>query len=344
MAKQRVSLVEIAKEVGLSKSTVSFVLNNRDREMKIAPATARRVHQAARKLGYRSNHWAKSLARQKTLLIGLLFPDLRESAAHMVAEGVYTELEKSDYQPLLGVYFWDTQRHAREIELMLEKRVDGIIALPHANAAQDYELILANKVPLVLMGDYFPEYEISSITLDPQDCVRSIVRHLRQLGHRSVHLLTVAYNSPTLKEREEAFRREMVAAGCPIANEAVWRTVLGESASVAPLVQQMLSLKNRPTALACISDSLAIEVLTQLDKMGLRAPADLAVTGIGNLPQADNPFISLTTVNGCWEDFGWQAARLIMEQLENDRPDHVVQHVRLKGELFARRTTLGQRP
>lgn len=156
MAKQSIGITEVAEEVGLSKSTVSFVLNGRDREMKIAPETAQLVQHTAKKLGYRSNHWARSLALQQTTLIGVLFPDLHDSAAHQTLKGIHSVLEETGYEPLISVYFWDPQKQSREVELMLERRVDGIIALPHTESPESYAPVLDEDIPIVFCRGLLP--------------------------------------------------------------------------------------------------------------------------------------------------------------------------------------------
>ena len=197
--------------------------------------------------------------------------------------------------------------------------------------------------PLYFVGDYFPEYEVSSVMLDPCDSMSKIIRHLQQLGHEHIHFLTVDYNSPNLIERKQAFLEAAEEASCPVSSDHIWQTVLGEASSVKDLIAQMMKNKTRPTALVCISDSLALEAMVQLTRLGHRIPQDIAVTGVGNLPLSENPLISLTTVDGCREERGRRAAQLILKKIRDRKNTNDTQsHILLKGSLITRQTTLGE--
>jgi DNA-binding LacI/PurR family transcriptional regulator len=202
MSKQVVDIGVVAREVGLSKTTVSYILSGKYKQVKIAPDTAKRVLKAADKLGYRSNFWAKSLVNKRSRMIGVLYPDISGSAAHQITQGIQEALGEKDYEPVLAVSFWNRRAEMREIELMLEKRVEGIIALPQAGSEEAFQIAINANCPVVHICDWLPGICASSVTLDPEDAVYKILYHLHQLGKKNIHLLAVDYPSKTLEERK----------------------------------------------------------------------------------------------------------------------------------------------
>ncbi|MBN1437196.1 MAG: LacI family DNA-binding transcriptional regulator [Sedimentisphaerales bacterium] len=342
MAK-KVGIADIAKEVGLSKTTVSFVLNRKHREVKIAPETAARVLKTAQQLGYRSNYWAKSLVNRKTHLVGVMYPDLTGSSAHEVTKGIQQVLDIHGYDSLLAVYYWDRDKERRELEMMLEKRVEALIALPYALSAEAYKEVLAEGCPVVFMCDYLMKVEgASSVALDPVDSVEKCVYHLHKLGHRNIAFMTVQYEAETLLGREEAFKRSLQQLDLPYHDGSIVRTMLADVSSVAQSVREFMTRKNRPTALVTISDALGLQTLTELGKLKVRVPKELAVASIGNMGFTDNPFFSLTTVDECREEVGRQAAKLVMRYLDTKDGTKIdPEHIRIKGPLIERRSTLG---
>jgi DNA-binding LacI/PurR family transcriptional regulator len=339
MSRQMTSVDEIAKKVGLSKTTVSYVLRGKHQQVNIATETADRILQVANELGYRSNFWAKSLVSKRSRMIGVLYPEIRGSSAHEITEGIQQALGEKDYEAVLAVSFWNRQQEMREIELMLEKRVEGIIALPQAGSEQTFQIALKANCPVVHICDWLPGIQASSVTLDPEDAIYKILYHLHQQGKKNFHFLAVDYPSKTLEERQEAFKKGLIKLGLPVNSDNVTYADLAKEMSVYEKTRMIAERTNRPDALVCISDAVAMQALSELARLGVRVPEDLAVTGIGNLELTDHPFFALTTVDECRKEIGQQAANLMFRQINEEHRD--VEHVRIKGPLITRQSTVG---
>jgi LacI family transcriptional regulator len=339
MVRQTVDISVVAKEVGLSKTTVSYILSGKYQQVKIAPDTAKRVLQVADKLGYRSNFWAKSLVNKRSRLIGVLYPDITGSAAHQITEGIQEALGEKDYETVLAVSFWNRRQEMREIELMLEKRVEGIIALPQAGSEQTFQVALNANCPVVHICDWLPGVQASSVTLDVEDAVFKVLYHLHQLGKKKIHLLAVDYPSKTLEEREDAFKNGLSKLGLPVSPDSVTYTELAKEMSVYEKTRAIVERADRPDALVCISDAIAMYALSELARLGVRIPEDLAVAGIGNLQFTDHPFFALTTVDECRKEIGRQAVNLMLRQINEEYRE--IEHIRIKGPLITRQSTVG---
>ena len=336
---KRVGIIEISQSLGLSKTTVAYILNGQYRKVKISPKTAEHVIKTAKKMGYRPNYWAKSLAMNKSKLVGMIFPDLGHSVADQVVRGSQKVLDGSSYQSLLAVYHWDPVREAREIELMLEKQVGCIIALPYAGSSKCYEDAVKSGCRVVFICDYLKGINIPSVVLDPDDSVCKVVRHLYELGHKNIHLLSVDYNASIFQDREKTFQQELCRLGLHFDEESISRSVLGNVSSVNKQVQLLMARKNPPTALFCICDAIAMESLAELDRLGVKVPGQIAVAGLGNVLMADHSFFSLTTVDEKLEEIGRCAAELALRREDAFKS---TEHILIKGDLIVRGSTLRQ--
>jgi len=342
MAKPAVDIARIADDVGLSRTTVSYVLNGKYQQVKIPEKTAARVLEAAQRLGYRSNFWAKSLVSKRSRLIGVMFPDITGSAAHQIMEGVQDVFDEAGYEAIMAVSFWKREREQREIELMLEKRIEGILALPQAASEATFDVAVKAGCPVVFMCDWLPRVKASSVTMDTQDAVWKCLEHLAQQGRNNIKFLAVDYASKTLVEREEAFKAGLAQLGLNVSADSVVYTELAKLDSVYRVIRDITQGADRPDALVCVSDAVALSALSECARLGVRIPGDLAVTGLGNLQFTDHPFFSLTTVDECRKEIGKQAAQLVLQQISQDQVRPVKpEHIRIKSPLIIRNSTGG---
>ena len=341
MSGQSVSIKKIAAAVGLSRTTVSYVLSGKHQDVNISETTAEQVLTMASKMGYRPNFWARALVKRNSKLIGVLFPDLSGSAAHEITLGIEDVLGKNGYEAILAVSFWNPKKERREVEMMLEKQVAGIISLPQPGSELTYQMPLQSDCPVVFVGDYLPKTPASSVTLDTEDAIQKLLNHLHQLGYRKIHLLTIDYPSTTLLDREKAFTTALARLRMDGGLKSVSYAELGSEPSVYREVRDIMARSDRPDALVCISDSIAMMALSELARLNIAIPRDLAVAGIGNLNMTDHPFFGLTTVDECRRELGRRAAELILRLTEVDPLSEITpEHIRIKGPLIVRPSTV----
>jgi len=339
MLKTTVDLGAVARESGLSRTTVSYILSGKHQQVKISPATAQRVMKVADKLGYRSNFWARSLVRKKSQLIGVLFPDITGSAAQQITEGIHEVLTQNNYETILAVSFWKREEERRQVELMLEKRVEGIVALPQAGSEETFQMVKNAGCPLVFICDWLPGVAASSVTLDVDDAMNKVLYHLHQLGRKLIHLLSVDYGSKTLQDREAAFKKGLASLGLPVGPDSISYTELARDISVYEKARQLVERSDRPEAVVCISDAVAVLTLSELARLRIKVPDELAVASIGNLQLTDHPFFALTTVDECRKEIGRQAVNLMFKRINGGSGGP--EHIRIKGPLITRSSTVG---
>ncbi|MBN1437201.1 MAG: LacI family DNA-binding transcriptional regulator [Sedimentisphaerales bacterium] len=338
-SKSKVGIGDIAREVNLSKTTVSYALRGKQDQVNLSPETVEKIHQAAKRLGYRPNYWARALVSKETKSVGVLFNDLTGSAAHEITRGIQEVLGFHGYETMLSVSFWEEAKCRKELKLMLEKRVDGIIATPQPICEDSYAAAVDEGVPVVFIGDYSVSSKIPSVVLDPEDAIYKLLNHLHQVGHRDIGFLTVDFNSPILTEREQVFKCGLKKLGLECKDNWIHRAELANEISVFENVRNLMSQEDRPSALVCISDPVAMQALGELARLEISVPDTLAVASIGNIEGSDHPFFSLTTVDECRVDLGREAARILLKKQDgsyNETPS-----IRIKGPLITRASTVG---
>ncbi|MEU5363630.1 LacI family DNA-binding transcriptional regulator [Streptomyces sp. NPDC005925] len=307
---------DVAQAAGVSQATVSLVLGDKWRG-RVSAATAQRVRDAARDLGYRPNLAARNLRLGHTRTVLLVVPVLTTE----FFAGVYTGAARVAAEHGFGVVLYPSPEGigpARDPFASSQAALDGVIA--SSMAADALTAIRGDQLPLVML-DSDPDGSLGAATvnLDIADGVRQVAEHLLALGHR--RFLHLAADVPSwtfeVRAREIAARlgrvsgAEIRTARAPIAiDEAQHAT---EAALTAP--------GPRPTAVVCDDDKLAAGAYKAIRRLGLAVPADISVTGLDDLALATAIDPELTTVRLDAELFGERGMRALMAVLEGRTPE-----------------------
>jgi len=341
MKAKPITITGIARHLGLSIATVSYALNGRGEEMKIAPATVDRIKAAAKEMGYQPNFFAHNLKRQRTDTVGVIFADLEENWAHRVLRGMIGVFDQVGYTPILGVHFWDKQREEREIISLLQRKVDALICFPQAESRELYSSLVAQKKNLLLLGDTLPELnEASYVAWDSGEAAGTVVRHLIASGRKRIAFVGPDHRTLMTLARYDAYRQCLAEAGLPIRDEWVIWERSGEVPieTVADLVRSKATGRTRrPDALFVVNDGLALPLLEGLEDLGIRIPEEIAVASMGDLSFSGSRSIGLTSVHEPCEELGAELARTSLEMIR--KPQGKAIHRRIAGNRLEPRRT-----
>ncbi|MEU6283520.1 LacI family DNA-binding transcriptional regulator [Streptomyces sp. NPDC047028] len=307
---------DVAHAAGVSQAAVSLVLGDKWRG-RVSEATAERVRQAARDLGYRPNLAARNLRLGRTRTVLLVVPALTTE----FFAGVYTGAARVAGRHGFGVVLYPSPEGigpARDPFASAQAALDGIIA--SSMAADALTALRGDQLPLVMLdSDPHGSLGAATVNLDIADGVRQITGHLLGLGHR--HVLHLAADVPSwtfdLRARELARRlaatpgTRLRTARAPISIDGA-RTAT-EAALAAP--------GPRPTAVICDDDKLAAGAYKALRRLGLRVPDDISVTGLDDLALATALDPELTTVRLDAELFGERGMQALLAVLDGRTPD-----------------------
>ncbi|MBP0444076.1 LacI family DNA-binding transcriptional regulator [Roseomonas sp. SSH11] len=336
----RLTLNDVAARAGVSRATVSLVL--RDSPL-VAAETRERVQAAVDALGYVYNRGAATLRARRTQTIGLLVTDLSNPFFAEMAIGVERVMEAEGYVSFLVSTGESLDRQERFLRRMREQGVDGVVLCPATGTTPEVIARLREwRLPCVQAlrfvsprpggeeGDY--------AGADYQFGIEQAVEHLIRLGHRRIAFIGGQLLHSATRERWTGFSRAMRRNG--LDDGLVLRTPLTRLAG-AEAVGALLDTPDPPSAAVCFNDIVAFGVMLGLERRGLRAGRDMAVTGVDDLPDAALTEPPLTTVATLPRLVGEESARLLLRRIAE--PDRARERIILPARLVVRATCGGPR-
>jgi len=316
-----ISGLKLAKRLGLSHATVSFVLNGIGEERKISKATIARVLSAAKRYNYAPNRFARSLKSQRSGMISVILPNFKMDWAEYVMQGMQKVFEQTDLIPFVTTHSFDEARNKRELLSFLERRDDGLITLPTMGCTDLYREIAKRPLPVVFLGDEISELTplISSVMWEPQEAIRAAVSHLANSGRQRIAFLGMDYPGLGTLHRFKAFREALHRQGL-VAKRHLTSSppATGTAAEIVNAsLDQFFSIKSDcPDAIFALNDGLALTALEDLGRRGLRVPEDVALVGMGNLPATQLSAVGISTIPEPVLRMAEMAAELLLELIK----------------------------
>lgn len=314
-----VTIRDIAEATGFSASTVSIVLNRAPLARYIRKDTKAQIEELARKLGYRPNQLARSLRNQRNHTIGAMVFDITDPFCTLILRGVESELYRRSFVPILADAHNDIARFEGSLEMLLDRRVEGLIVIANwlgvdINLLTDLE---KRNVPTVLIGRDLGT-GISSVQVDNEAGARLAMEHLYQLGHRQMAFIRGPKMLADSELRWKGIRGFARAAGVKIDARLVvelpnlLNPMHGFEAGFT-ITQQLLEARRPFTAIVCFDDVTALGAVKALLTAGIKVPTQCSVVGFDDTAPAAMSFPSLTTIRQPMEALGTVAAELIIE-------------------------------
>ena len=327
-----VSIYDIAKEAGVSPSTVSRALEDHPR---IGTATRKRIQELAREMNYIPSTAAKGLAVSKTWIIGLVLPTISDPFMGRVVEGVEQGAIEAGFNVFTSTSQNDRQREIAVIKTLQKRRVDGIIVITSHLLDQYSKLFDTSKVPLVIINEQKPGETMHFVTVDDTYGACLAVEHLLALGHQCIGYVGVSNRPQSNKHRLQGYQNALQTAHIPfdpnliITSHTIEDHAKAGEASLEPL------LLAGATAVFCYNDVTALGLLSACYKRGISVPNDLSVIGFDDIDLVAYTIPPLTTIRQPGFDLGWQAMHMILELLNGQEPKNQIVPV----ELVVRQTT-----
>jgi LacI family transcriptional regulator len=343
-----ITIRDIAKDSGFSVSTVSIVLNNAPLSRYIAPETKQRIEKAARRLGYRPNQLARSLRSQRNHTIGLMVFDITDPFVTPILRGIETTLFQASYVSLLADAQNERERFERYLEMLLERRVEGLIVLANWLVVDIKVLdhLSQRSVPAVVIGRNLQMESVSSVMVDNEAGAFLALQHLYSLGHRKIAFIRGPSALDDSRERWQGIRNFAHSAALTIDEKLVvdlpnsFDPNQGFEAGQR-LTEEMLSRKRQFTALMAFDDVTALGAMRALAKAGVSIPERCSVIGFDDVALAALSLPALTTVRQPMETMGATAVRLLNENITAllEKREFVPPHRKLPPELVVRQST-----
>ncbi len=314
-----VTMNDIAVRLGVSRATVSYVLNERDTGISIRDETRQRIMEMATEMGYRRNDLARAVVTGKNYVLGFVTHDPGAEVSSRILVGAQEEADKSGY--LIKQFSFKVGcDYTIPVRRCIEQRLAGILAISAEQPALQHlhDETARFNMPIVLLDDSLPQPWGVRVQSDSKQGLRLALEHLMTLGHRRIAFVSAQHTAPLAEIRAANFRLLCQEMELPLAeNHLIW-THWEETEIIEKGICELLREENnRPTALMCAGDKIAIIAERAARSMGFVLPRDLSITGFSDAvfaPLADPP---LTTIAQPFEEIGRVAIRTMLATLKN---------------------------
>ncbi|WP_320772746.1 LacI family DNA-binding transcriptional regulator [Streptomyces sp. CRN 30] len=333
------TMADVARSAGVSVATVSHVLND---TRPVLPRTRQAVLNAIEELGYAPNALARSLVTARTRTLGLAVSAISNPYFTEILQGVEAAAVEQGYGLLISDPRDDPGHERQVVQLLHERRVDGVIVAPSADPHALVAHLRRHRVPTVFLdrtvdvpADAAPHFD--QVCADGTEPTAELVRHLAGLGHRRIGLVAGRPGFSTTRERITGYRNGLLAAGLPY-DERLVAHGDSESAGAERATADLLALAAPPTALVTANNAMTIGTLRALRDRRLSVPGDVALCCFDDFAWADLFEPRLTAVAQPARELGVRSVRLLLERLAD--PERPARTVRLPCTL-AHRTSCG---
>ena len=262
---------DVARQAGVSPSTVSYVINNGPRS--VSEATKEKVLQAIQDLGYRPNAVARNLRRQKTSSLGLIIPDIINPYFAQVAQGIEAVAFERDYTVVFCHTKYSLEQELKYLDHLYVERAAGVLWVPATGEVEPAQRLMDYGLPAVLMDRVLDGIQLPSVVADNYRGGYIATKHLLSLGHRRIGCIARPVRLSHSRERVQGYQSALEEAGIAFDERLMaaggYRLENGYEA-----IQSLLSLDDPPTAVFTYNDIMAIGAIRALQERGLSVPRD----------------------------------------------------------------------
>lgn len=331
----KITIKEVAKEAGVSISTVSRVINGKDR---VSKSTLLKVKSAIEKLQFYPDHVARTMINKKTQTIGLIVPQLSNEYWSSICENVQDKLWMKGYTTLICSTDNEPEKEEAYLKMYIERRVDGIIYCSslgdQSSSQQKLETLKRSSIPLVTLDPNV--IGVSCVVGDHLLGSYNAVEHLILLGYSRIAYI----GGPAVSiEREFGYRKALAVHGLQT-NEGLIRIVNGQSSAHGyKALQELQATGERFDAVFCGNDMLAFGAIKAMEEAGIRVPEDVAVVGYDDIQSASLFKPTLTTVRQPVHDISKELVGMLLQAMEQEPGERIARKIVIPTELIIRESS-----
>ena len=312
--KRKVSLKDIAQQVGVSTALVSYVLNGQEKEKRVGEEIAVKIRKAAKELNYQPNQLAKSLKSGKTHTIGLIVADIANPFSANMARIIEDEAKQHKYNVVFGSSDENAEKAWDLMKVLLNRQIDGFIIAPTEHAEEQVRYLQEHHIPFVLIDRYFPGVPANYVALDNFKAAYEGVEHLIKKGYKRIGMINYRSGLHHLQERTRAYHQALQDYNLPADDS--WCREVNEDILKEDMDQhlQALLLTGQPVeALFLASNKIAINGLKFINEHKLRVPEDVAVIGFDETDAYDLFYRPVTHIRQPMAEIGRKAVQALLQ-------------------------------
>ncbi len=331
------TIIDIAKKLKISASTVSRALNNYP---DINEETKKQVKQLAKKLNYWPNPIARSLKSNKTNVIGVIVPEIKHDFFSSAISGIEEVAYHSGFTILVCQSNEDYEREVINTNALMHQRVAGfIVSISQTTTNGDhFQALLDRKIPLVFFDRAFNDIPTYKVIIDDAKSSCIAVTHLIERGHKKIAHLSGPIAMDICKQRLKGYKNALKKASLPIMKELIRYGGLQESDGYTSM-DSLLRDNIIPDAIFAVNDPVAIGAFQRIKEAGLRIPQDIAIVGFSNNKITSLIEPPMTTVNQPSFEMGKKAAEILIDMIEKRKNGYTNKTVVFEAELIVREST-----
>ncbi len=322
MSSKSITSYDVARRAGVSQSTVSRALRD---DPRVIEATRKRIQALAHEMGYVPHITARSLITRKSSTIGIVSGDLRNPSYPTLVNSLQDHFARQDYRVLL---MSDRTEGAldKDVRALRGGLVDGVVFISARLDSPIVSEMIDWKIPLVILNRDVQGRQahlVDRVTSDNLGGGRLVAKHLVEMGHRRIALISGPLENASIKLREEGFREGLADLGVPLDPELVHRGAVDAETGLEGGLE-LLGRPDRPTAVFCATDFMAYGTLDAAKRSNLSVPEDVSIIGYNDLHQSGWAIFDLTTVRQPLEDMAAAAAEILLARIggATDAPMH----------------------
>ncbi|MBT7373167.1 MAG: LacI family DNA-binding transcriptional regulator [Candidatus Marinimicrobia bacterium] len=331
---KNLTLKDLAQKLGLSTSTVSRALQNNPA---ISDDTRLRVNKLAKKIGYYPDALAKSLKNKKSYTIGVIVPEISHFFFSSVIDGIEDVTYKDGYTILVTKSNEDFEREVLNLESLISNRVAGVIASISQNTktGKHFNNIINRGIPLVLFDRVLDDLDVHKIVGDDFEKVYEMVNHLIDSGYQNIAYLAGPSHLNITMNRVDGYKKALIDNNIELMDGLIMNVNLNENdgfEGAKTLIREFPKID----AICCVNDPVALGVYKYLNKVGIKIPDKIGVTGFSNNPSSETINPPMTTVDQQGYKMGRKAAKILLQKINNESIDSLDKIHIIEGKLIIR--------
>ncbi len=331
--KKKVTIEDIAEEVGYSANTVSRALNDKS---EIKQETKDLILKTAEEMGYRPNRVAQRMRAQKTGILGVVVANNANPFFSRVVKGIESAAADRGYNIILKDSDESPEKEEEAIKIMLSEQVDGLLISP-VNSEKSNITKISEDLPLVSFARHFKGLEIDFVLIDDLKGGYLATNHLIENGYQEIALLNGPLNELSAQERLEGYKKAITESGGEPDPELIYDGVLTMDQGYRA-GKKILDSDRTPDAVHTFSDFVALGFMKAAEEASLRIPEDIGIVGFDDIPFCSYSRVPLSTVHVPIKEIGEEAVNILLDRIQNQSKEEGLEtnQVRLEPELIVR--------
>lgn len=315
---EKVTMADVAKVAGVSKSTVSQYLNKRFEYM--GEKTKLKIEEAIEELGYQPNFIARSLKQKRTSMVGIIVANITHYFSTEISRAIEDFCHKHDLHAIVCNADDDPEKEKKYIDMLRAKQVDGLIIFPTGQNNDLYKSMVSQGYPVVFVDRRVENLEVFSVITDNRESTYKAVQHFIEKGHQNIAFVVQPLTVSTRIDRLAGYKQALTDAGLEVKSDFIIEASITEMKSK---LEQLFSLEVKPTALFAANDRVFMAVGEFLKEKGIKLGKELELIVFDNIPFAQLLEAPISFIIQPATEMGQKAAELLFEQInkQNTPPE-----------------------